>query len=200
MNIIILIIVLIIAGFIGRSLFDRKSREKTQDIVDGIRNEKNFWYLMKQEINAERVFRVYVSTKNQRREIIVGDLVMNLYSKHEPNPDDLDKNVISKGDGIRIANSLNDKIKEKEKVITDILEGNHITFSESEIRKSFEKLEKYSSDLVEVSKKYDRFMPAHLDSLTKSNRTGISIWKKLKEFADKEHDFEYDSTGEKHVS
>jgi hypothetical protein len=173
--------------------------EKFQDIINGIRNEKVFWYLMKQEINAEQVFKVYVMTRNQRREIVVGDLV-SLYSKDELDPNDLDKKIISNGKNIETINFLNDKIQEKEKIIIELLENNPINFSESEIQKIFENIEEYSDDLVEVSKKYNQFLPAHLDSLIKSNKTGISIWNKLKEFVEKEHDFEYDSTGEDQVS
>ena len=202
MNIIILIIVFVLAGLIARGLFDRNWRAKAQDNIDSIKNAKNFWHLMSQKINAEKVFSAYLRTRNQKDYIRVGDCVMDVYSnKDELETNDLDIKTINKDDSIKIINTiLNPKIEEKEKIITDFLAENKTNFTEEEIRKSFkEYFDDHFWNVDEVQKHYNRFMPAHLDSLVKSDKTGVGIWKVLKEFSDKEHEFEFDRSGEKHV-
>ncbi len=202
MEIIIFIVIVVLAGLIFRGLFDRSWRAKAQDNIDAIRNSKNFWYLMSQKINAEKVFSAYLRTRNQKDYIRVGDCVMDIYSnKEEINKNDFDIKTITKGDSIKIVNSvLNPKIQEKEKTISDILSENKISFTEDEIRKGFkEYFDEHFWNIDEVQKHYNRFMTAHLDSLVKSNKTGADIWKVLKDFADKDHEFEFDRSGEKHV-
>ncbi len=202
MEILILIVIAVLAILIFRGLFDRSWRAKAQDTIDGIRNEKNFWYLMSQKINAEKVFSVYLRTRNQKDYIRVGDCVMDIYSnENEANKNDFDIKTIKKGDSIKIINSvLNPKIQDKEKLISGFLAENKISFTEEEIRKSFKDFfEEHFWNVDEVQKHYNRFMSAHLDSLVKSDKTGTGIWKVLKDFADKEHEFEFDRSGEKHV-
>jgi len=199
--VILLIIIFILARVTLRGLFNRTWKEKTQDIVWSIGNEKNFWYLMSQKINAPKVFFAYLRTRNQKDYIRVGDCVMDIHStKNEVDTTNLDIKTIKKSEGIRLINStLNPKIQEKEKVITDFLTENKINFTEDEIRKGFKEFEENSWVSDDVTKHYSRFMPAHLDSLTTSERTGISVWQVLKKFADEEHNFEFDRSGEKHV-
>ncbi len=202
-TIILIIIIFVLARTTVRGLFNRTWKEKTQDIIWSIGNEKNFWHLMCQKINAPKVFFAYLRTRNQRDYIRVGDCVMDIHSsENEVDKTDLDIKTIIKSEGIRLINStLNPKIEGKEKVITDFLTENKVSFTEDEIRKSFKELEENPWSVSgDVTKHYNRFMPAHLDSLLKSEKTGVGIWKVLKDFVDKEHDFEFDRSGEKHVA
>lgn len=202
MEIIILIVIVVLASLIFRGLFDRSWRTKAQDNIDAIRNSKNFWYLMSQKINAEKVFFVYLRTRNQKDQIRVGDCVTDIYSNKEGiGENDFDIKTISKGDSINIINSvLNPKIKEKEKAISDILCKHKISFTEDEIRKNFKDyFDEHFWNVDEVQKHYNRFMTTHLDSLVKSDKSGTGIWHVLKDFADKDHEFEFDRSGEKHV-
>lgn len=201
-TIILIIILFLLTRTTLRGLFNRTWREKTQDIIWSIGNEKNFWYLMSQKINAPRVFFTYLRIRNQKDYIRVGDCIMDAYSyssEHEIDKNDLDIKTITKTEGIRLINSMNPKIQEKEKIITDYLTDNKITFTEDEIRKAFKEFEENSWISGDVTKHYNRFMPTHLDSLIKSEKTGISIWQVLKKFSDDEHNFEFDRSGNKHV-
>jgi hypothetical protein len=203
-TLILIIIIFVLARTTLRGLFNRTWKEKTQDIVWSFGNEKNFWQLMGEKINAPKVFFTYLRTRNQKDYIRVGDCIMDAYSyssEHEIDKSDFDIKTITKTEGIRLINStLNPRIEKVEKVITDFLTENKITFTEDEIRKSFKELEENPWSISgDVTKHYNRFMPAHLDSLIKSDRTGVGIWKVLKDFVDKEHDFEFDRSGNKHV-
>ena len=201
MYIIILIILYVLARIVFRGLFSRTWKEKTQDIVNSIGNEKNFWHLMSQKINAEKVFFAYLRTRNQRDYIRVVDCVMDIHSSKDGiDKTDLNIKTIVKTNGIRLINStLNPKIQEREKDISDYLTNNKIAFTENEIRQGFKELEENSWISDDVTKHYTRFMSAHLDSLTESEKTGISIWQVLIKFLDEEHNFEFNRSGEKHV-
>ena len=200
MYILILILVFILARIIFRGLFSKTWKEKTQDIIYSIENENKFWHLMGQEINAEKVFFAYLRTRNQRDYIRVGDCVMDTYNENEVNKNDLDLKKFKKDRSIKVINNiLNPKIEEKEKNISDYFTDNKITLTEDEIRKSFKKFEEDSWIISDVTKHYSGFMPAHLNSLIKSDKTGISIWQELKKFVDEEHNFEFNRSGTKHV-
>lgn len=198
MDILILIIIFILARIIAKGLFDRDWRAKSQDNIDSIKNEKIFWYLMSQKINAPRVFFAYLRTRDQKDYIRVYDCVMNIHSsENETDKTDLDIKTITKSESIRLINStLNPKIQEKETAIRGFLTENKITFTEDEIRKKFQEcfdehlLKHWKID--EVQKHYPSFMSAHLDSLIKSYKTGIGVWEVLKGFVDKEHELEFD--------
>jgi hypothetical protein len=199
---IILIIIFLLARTTLRGLFNRIWREKTQDIVWSFGNEKNFWQLMNEKIDAPKLFFAYLRTRNQRDYIRVYDCVMDIESPsvYEISKNALDLKSIPKIDSIRLISTLNQKIEGKEKVITDFLTENKVSFTDDEIRKSFKELEEDPWSISgDVTKHYNRFMPAHLDSLIKSDKTGVGIWKVLKDFVDKEHDFEFDRSGNKHV-
>jgi hypothetical protein len=203
MYIIILFLLFILTRFAARGLFDRKWKHKAQDIIDSIRNEKNFWYLMSQDINVKRVFSVYVRILNQRDYIRVGDSIMNLYGEHEADPNDLDKKIITKNRGIEIINSiLNPAIQDREKAISEYLTNNKIHFSESEIREVFEDFETWNDKelLNSLPRNYGRYIYNHIDSLIKGEKTALIVWEMLKELEDKTHDFEYDSSGENKVN
>ena len=175
---ILIIIIFLLARTTLRGLFNRTWKEKTQDIVWSIGNEKNFWHLMSQKINTPKVFFAYLRTRNQKDYIRVGDCVMDTHSsENEVDKTDLDIKTITKTEGIRLINStLNPRIEEKEKVITDFLTENKVTFTEDEIRKSFKEFQENSWITDDVTKHYNRFMPAHLDSLIKSEKTGVGVW------------------------
>jgi hypothetical protein len=197
-TIILIIIIFVLARITLRGLFSRTWKEKTQDIIWSIGNEKNFWYLMSQKINAQRVFFVYLRIRNQRDYIRVGDCIMDVYSADESviDKNDLDLKSITKNSGIGLINStLNPQIEKKAEIISDYLTNNKITFTEDEIRKGFKELEENSWISGDVTKHYNHFMSAHLDSLIESEKTGISIWQVLKKFADDEHKF--DDSGER---
>ena len=200
---ILIIIIFVLARTTLRGLFNRTWKEKTQDIVWSFGNEKNFWQLMNEKIDAQKLFFAYLRTRNQRDYIRVYDCVMdiNSSSEYEISKNALDLKSIPKTEGIRLINStLNPRIEKAEKVIADFLTENKITFTEDEVRKSFKELEENPWSISgDVTKHYNRFMPAHLDSLIKSDKTGVGIWKVLKDFVDKEHDFEFDRSGNKHV-
>ena len=121
---------MIIAKITLRALFDRKFKENAQTIIDGKRNEKTFWFLMGQDINPQRIFNVYLRTMNQNDQIRNADCIMNIFSKHETDPYDLDKNIIPKlkGDPIKIVNSFLPLIQKREEIITDYLNKNTVQF------------------------------------------------------------------------
>ncbi len=202
MYLILLAISFVLAQVIARGLFDRNWRVKAQENVDSIKNEKIFWYLMSQKVNAEKVFSAYLRTRNQKDTIRVGDCVMDESSdKNNLRANDLDISTIIEGDNIWVINSeLNPKIEQKEKTIDDLLTENRVLFSEEEIRKSFKVyFDEHFWNIDEVQKNYNQFMINHLDALIKCDKTGLGIWKVLKDFSVNEHKFEFDRWGEKHI-
>jgi hypothetical protein len=197
--IIVLIIFFFFARFITRGLFDKVWRQRVQSIIDSIRNERNFWYLMKQDINAERVFTVYVRTMNQNDYIRAGDCVMDLYSSHEADPNDLDKNIIKQGDGLSIINStLNPAILEREKIISDSLDANPIEFSEKEIHHEIEQYIEEKFPIMGLSEEFNRFISA-ID-LKKGHKTSVAIWTARQELSKQMSDFEYDGSGNNKIA
>jgi hypothetical protein len=197
--IIVLVILFFLTRFIARGLFDRKWQQRTQTIIDSIRNERNFWYLMNQDINAERVFNVYVRTMNQNDYIRAGDCVMNLYSKYEADPNDLDKNLIKHGDGLSIINSLlNPAMQDREKIISNCLDVNPIEFSEKEIHYEIEQYTEEKFPIMGPSEEFNRFLSA-ID-LRKGHKTSAAIWAVRQELSKQMHDFEYDGSGNNRVA
>ena len=109
-TLILIIIIFVLARTTLRGLFNRTWKEKTQDIIWSFGNEKNFWHLMSEKINAEKVFFAYIRTRNQRDVIRVFDCVMDTHSNKEIDKSDFDIKTITKTEGIRlINNTLNPK-------------------------------------------------------------------------------------------
>lgn len=197
-EIIIIFLILFSAEFIAKGLFNKRWHEKAQDRVDGIKKMGVFWDLMSGaygvELGPKGVFESYLTSNI--REITVGDLARA--ERTEKNS--LIKNIIKKkewsGKNIK---SLNKAIEERESIIKDCLEKNKVVFTDAKIRKDFEEIEEHWN-VKGISKHYDRFIQRSLDSLTKGDKTGINLWTMLKEFVDRETDFDFDPTGNKKIN
>lgn len=185
-----------------RGIFDRNWQIKAQYNIDSIKNSKNFWYLMSQKINAEKVFQTYLRTRNQKDHIRVGDCSMFDFglSKNELGVNDFNINTITEDDSVKIINIiLNPKIEEREKDIVGFLIENKFVFTEEEIRKAFkEYFRAHSQNVEEVQRCFDQFMETHLDYFIRCDeKTGIGIWKVLKGFSDRDYKFEFDYSGKR---
>jgi len=183
-----------------RGLFDKTWREKNQDIIWSIKNESNFWYLMNQKINASKVFFAYLRIRNQGDYIRAGDCVMMDNDSSENY--DLNAKTISRVSGIKLINfTLNSKIQEKEEVVTSFLLENEINFTKDEIYKGLRKCEEslFISDEPTKCNQLLRLILKRRSFLIKKEKTGIGIWRALKDFTDQEQDFEFDDSGDRRI-
>ncbi len=194
----ILILILILARYTLKGLFDRKWREQCQDIVDNIRNEKTFWSLLDgfngTEFDPRGVLSLYMISLT--REITNRDALAYGVSGRKP----MLKGLIQKKNGApNNLELLRKALAERDAFIKKHLSANEVVFSDTEIQDTCRLID---DDLgaKDVPGPYHQFIRERFDSIIQGEITGLSIWIILKEIERKEQDFQYDKTGTKMIN
>jgi hypothetical protein len=194
----ILILILVLARFTLKGLFNRKWREQCQDIVDNIRNEKTFWSLLdgfnSMEFDPRGVLFLYLISLT--REITNRDALLYRVSGRKP----MLKNLIQKkNDAQTNLESLRKALAERDAFIKKHLSANEVVFSDTEISDSYRLIDDDLST-KDVPGPYHQFIRERFDSIIQGEITGLSIWIILKEIERKESEFQYDKTGTKMIN
>lgn len=197
-TILILILILVLARYTLKGLFNRKWREQCQDIIDNIRNEKTFWSLLDRfngmEFDPRGVLSLYMISLT--REITNRDAQVYQVTGRKP----LLKNIINKKNEAQTNLELLRKaLAERDALIKKYLSANEVIFSDTEISDAYRLIDD-DLDAKDVPKPYHQLIREKFDSIIQGEITGFSIWTILKEIERKEQDFQYDKTGTKMIN
>jgi hypothetical protein len=194
----ILILVLALARFTVKGLFNRKWREKGQEIFDNIKNERVFWSLLDgfngMEFDPKGVLSLYLISL--KREITNRDALYFRVSGRKP----LLKNLINKKNGtINNIDLLHKAIGERDAFIKKYIVNNEVVFTDTEMQEAYGKIE---DDLKskDVPRGYQQFVREKFDAIIQGEVTGLTLWTVLKEIKNKESEFQYDKTGYKMIN
>ena len=200
MELIILLLIVVLAGFLMRGLFDTKWRESSQEKIDGIKHERIFWGLMRGayevEHNVNDIYKLYVISLI--KELTVGDIMMKGTSfpsyEEESDPYSLDRTVIKKKySWIKNINRLNDSIEKEGKFIENSLGKMNLTFTDKEVRDEL-KLAKKQLHTIADPEQYDRLV-SFFAQLIEDKMTGVGILLSMRKLEENMSKFEYDHTG-----
>lgn len=194
----ILILILVLARFTLKGLFNRKWREQCQDIVDNIKNEKVFWSLTDgfngMEFDPRGVLFLYMISLT--REVTNRDALLYRVSGRKPMLNNL---IQKKNDAQTNLELLHKAMGERDAFIKKHLSTNEVVFSDTEIRDIYRLIDD-DLDAKDVPKPYHQFIREKFDSIIQGEITGLSIWIILKEIERKESEFQYDKTGLKMIN
>lgn len=194
----ILILILVLARYTLKGLFNRKWREQCQDIVDNIRNEKTFWSLLDSfngmEFDPRGVLSLYMISLT--REITNRDAQVYQVTGRKPMLKGL---VQKKNDAQTNLEQLRKALSERDAFIKYYLNANEVIFSDTEISDTYRLID---DDLgaKDVPMPYHQFIRERFNSIIQGEITGLSIWIILKEIERKEAEFQYDKTGTKMIN
>jgi hypothetical protein len=179
MEIIILLIVLVLAVFVMRALFNSEWRNGAQAKVDTVKKERIFWALVNNygnllTINA--IFTIYLEP---------GHLATFIKGSSTRTDADLRVlKVLNKKDSFECIKNINSALEKADKTIVEILAKDSKSYTKADIKKFFEA---HKDEHIFVPEQYDKFVSYYFHYLPdvthlKSN----DVWdtrKKLEEDA-----------------
>jgi hypothetical protein len=158
MTIIILLIVLVVAGFIIRALFNQEWRNSAQAKIDAVKQERIFWRLVKGQeglmLGIEAIFTVHLDSRH---------LATYLGSLSDvgkrTNDDERVLKLLAKKNIFESIKPLNDAFEKADKTIQETLKTDKAVFTKADIQKIFED---HKEDRILLPDQYDRFVELYL--------------------------------------
>lgn len=182
MEIIILFIILVVAGFIIRALFNAEWRNSAQEKIDAVKKERVFWRLVNgyqgMNLGIEAIFTVHLDLRH----------FATFITSRNPRTEDEEKilKLIRHRGSFGSINVLNDNLEEVDKVIMGILSHSTQKFTKAEIKKFFESRK---DERLLMPAQYDKFVDFYMRFLPdQAHLKDEDLWatrKKLNEVADK---------------
>ncbi|MDP9249431.1 MAG: hypothetical protein M3M85_02910 [bacterium] len=182
MEIIILFIILVVAGFIIRALFNTEWRNSAQEKIDAVKKERVFWRLVNgyqgMNLDIEAIFTVHLDLKH------FGTFIGSGNARSED--DEKILKLIRHRGSFGSINVLNDNLEEVDKVIIGILSHSTQQFTKAEIKKFFESRK---DERLLMPAQYDKFMDFYMRFLPdQAHLKDADLWatrKKLSEVSGK---------------
>lgn len=165
MEIITLLLVIVLARFTIRGLFNTEWREKAQEKIDSIKKRRWFWKLITGigdglVLDAEDVFRAYLDSRHLST--VFGRPVFDKEKYKETLGDTKIKNLIKdKGmayDLVENMGVLNKAIDEREEIIKELLEKRTLTYTKAEVKETFAE-QGFSEQYKRLALSYFDFLP-----------------------------------------
>lgn len=213
------LLLLKLAIFVNRCLFDSEYRQYIQDKIDSIKKMDIFWSLMKDHVSKniklflqldedkksldiEDVFMIYVNKLTDGGILTYGDFSV---AKRSINVNALDKKIVRKRYSlIKNINILNNMIEEEEKLIKNSLEKIRISFTEIEmgtIQKNLIKtIEIDCVHNLEQLEQCKDLLSIYFDLIKGKEKNGFNIWETMKILKDNTLKFEYNFISENKVN
>ena len=172
MLILLYLIVICLAIFVAKSLFNSEWREFAQRQIDGIKNERLFWRLIDSDVLYPKIENVHDGYFSRGKSGLSAEM-------KKADPVEIARTIISpKNSLFKNIKVLNAAIADREKAIDSYLKNKTIPVTESEIKKALERHKFFSP-----SNTYERMSSVFLNLTRKEGPiTEASIWAARKFF------------------
>ncbi len=187
MEIVNLVLILLLARFTWKCLFDEKYFKNIKLTIDRIKRKYWFWSLMRQDnLDIPDIFKLYIV--NFKKKLPINNLLLihELDQNNISNQESTLKKVIKQSNtSFKNFQILFSEIENREKSIEGLLKCYSFSIEKSDINRRFKK---YKEDRIfwedDFIKRYDDIV-SYFIQLINNNTNLLDIWEKRKLFEDK---------------